>query len=82
MVAGSRRQRWRRGWILEMFWRWGRQDFLTDLMCEGEKRRGRGREKDGVKKPQSCMRLPMWAESGLSHGHFGEKHLSDWKCVR
>lgn len=25
----------------------------------GEKRRGRGREKDGVKKPQSCMRLPM-----------------------
>ena len=48
---------------------------------DGGKRRGRGREKDGVKKPQSCMRLPMWAESGLSHGHFGEKHLSDWKCV-
>ena len=48
---------------------------------EGEKGRGRGREKDSVKKPQSGMRLPVWAESGLSHGHFGEQHLSDWKCV-
>lgn len=42
MVAGTRRQRWRGGWILEMFWRWGRQDFLTDLMWGGREEEGEG----------------------------------------
>lgn len=44
----------------------------------GREEEGGAAEKgrDGVKKPQSWMRLPVWTESGLSHGHFGEQRLT------